>query len=775
MNPVEPQSERTAPAVDDPRVVAALEQYLSAIEAGTRPNRSAFLARHADIAEPLAECLDGVEALHAQSSAEGPASVPGGTESPEWRPGTPLGDFRIIRELGRGGMGVVYEAEQLSLGRRIALKVLPFALTLDPRQLQRFKNEARAAAQLHHQNIVPIYFVGCERAVHFYAMQYIEGQSLAEVIQGLRRVSGLEGVARPERAWETASTPFQRVPPEATTGPYAQPAPAATPDTVSDSASALATSYSSDGPRFFRTAAQLGVQAAEALEHAHQYGVVHRDIKPGNLLVDTQGNLWVADFGLAQFQSDSALTMTGDLLGTLRYMSPEQALAQRGVVDHRADIYSLGATLYELLTLAPAYGGRDRHELLRQIAFDEPRPPRRLNPAIPADLETIILKAMAKAVEERYATARELADDLRCFLEHKPIRARRPTLLERGSKWVRRHQALVGMAVLLLAVTVVALAASTILIFREQEKTRLAYEGERIKAREADEQRTQAEESFRQARAAVDFFTQLIENDAPARPGPFQGPHQELRRKALAQALAYYESFLAQRRDDPTLQAELEASQARVARLLSELATLQGLGHLMLLREPLVLNDLKVPEERRKPFQELTRNFDDQQRRLFGPMSTLTAEQRQRAYVDLAVAHEREVSSLLSPEQSRRLRQIDFQVRGPLAFADPEVVKALALTPEQQEKIRELQAKSSGGFREFPPMPKGTPPFRDGRRDHEPPGRREHDFGRRQIVEEIVKLLSPEQQARWKELTGDPCPVPMRPPVFGGGFRPGGV
>src|SRR5262249_5589411 len=162
-------------------------------------------------------------------------------------------------------------------------------------------------------------------------------------------------------------------------------------------------------PTVFRKVAQLGVQAAEALEHAHQLGILHRDIKPGNLLVDAAGHLWVTDFGLAQLPGDVNLTLTGDLVGTLRYMSPEQATAQRGALDHRTDIYSLGATLYELATLEPAFAGRDRHALLRQIATEEPRPPGRLNPAIPTELETIILKAMDKSPGDRYQTAQELA------------------------------------------------------------------------------------------------------------------------------------------------------------------------------------------------------------------------------------------------------------------------------------------------------------------------------------------------------------------------------
>jgi len=184
----------------------------------------------------------------------------------------------------------------------------------------------------------------------------------------------------------------------------------------------------------------LGRQAALALEYAHQMGIVHRDIKPANLMVDAHGTLWVADFGLAQVQSDTGLTMTGDLVGTIRYMSPEQALAQRVAVDHRTDIYSLGVTLYEFLTLERAFDGKGRQEVLRQVAFEEPRPPCRLNKSIPAELQTIVLKAMAKNPAERYATAQELADDLERYLEDKPIRAKRPTLMQRAKKWSRRHK-----------------------------------------------------------------------------------------------------------------------------------------------------------------------------------------------------------------------------------------------------------------------------------------------------------------------------------------------
>jgi WD40 repeat protein len=222
------------------------------------------------------------------------------------------------------------------------------------------------------------------------------------------------------------------------------------------------------------------VQAAEALEYAHLMGVIHRDIKPANLLVDAGGRLWVTDFGLARLGTDAGLTMTGDLLGTIRYMSPEQALAQRVAVDPRTDVYSLGVTLYELLTLEPAYNGRSREEVLRQIAFEEPRPPHRLNKSVPAELETIVLKAMAKSPQERYATAQELADDLKRYLEDKPIRAKRPSLRQRMVKWARRHKAVVRAAVVVLVLAVVALAVSTVLIWEKNQELSQSLEREQL-------------------------------------------------------------------------------------------------------------------------------------------------------------------------------------------------------------------------------------------------------------------------------------------------------
>jgi serine/threonine protein kinase/Flp pilus assembly protein TadD len=459
-----PAAGASAANLDDPRILRAMEEYLALLQQGERPDRQAFLARYAEVAELLSECLHGLDFVQ----AAGPElSHPGVSSRPSaekrWdaddnvvAPAEPLGDFRIVRELGRGGMGVVYEAVQISLGRRVALKVLPFAAALDARQLQRFKHEAQAAALLHQPNIVPVFGVGNARGVHYYAMQYIEGQDLACLIRRLRR-QARKSVAVADQA----------------TGKYvpsSEPAEENSPS-VETAVAVLAgasTEASWPGVSYVRAAARLGIQAAEALEHAHQLGVIHRDIKPANLLLDLRDNLWITDFGLAQLRGHAGLTVTGDLVGTLRYMSPEQALANRVVIDHRCDIYSLGATLYELLTLEPAFPGDDRQELLRQIAFDDPQPLRRKDKSVPAEVETIVLKALAKNPEDRYASAQELADDLRRFLEHKPIRARRPKLRQRAVCWARRYPALAWSATTAVLAAAVVLAASIGYVARDR-------------------------------------------------------------------------------------------------------------------------------------------------------------------------------------------------------------------------------------------------------------------------------------------------------------------
>jgi serine/threonine protein kinase len=445
------------PAHDDPRVVAALESYLDRVKAGKRPTRAEWIAEHSDISDVLGECLDGLELVLA--AAPGSDSPWHDLAPPEsLQSSTVLGDFRIIREIGRGGMGIVYEAEQVSLGRRVALKVLPPSSSLDPRWCERFQIEAQAAAHLRHEHIVPVFAVGSDRGVQFYAMPFIEGRTLAALIDELR----VEANAKPpaDHSAAPASDSASPSPPSDVPGLSAE-------TLLSPSRPESANLPVHQRRGFFAQVARLGSEGAAALEHAHGLGILHRDVKPSNLMVDQRGSLWLTDFGLARFDEDDRLTRTGDLVGTLRYMSPEQAQARRAAVDHRTDIYSLGATLYELVTLRPAFQGRDRQELLNQIALDEPTPPRRLNPAIPRDLETIVLKAMAKEIPARYTTAREMADDLERFLEDRPILARNPSWLDRTQKLLRRHRAAVLTAAV---VIVVGSLISSSLLWHERQQ-----------------------------------------------------------------------------------------------------------------------------------------------------------------------------------------------------------------------------------------------------------------------------------------------------------------
>ncbi|HLN29736.1 MAG TPA: protein kinase [Gemmataceae bacterium] len=567
-----PVESEPTPREDDLRVIAALEEYLAALEAGESPDRDAFLARHAEIAAVLARSLEGLEFI--QKADPEMERAPSHAQA-HLHPEGPLGDFRLVREIGRGGMGVVYEAVQISLGRRVALKVLPFAATLDGRQLQRFKNEAQAAAHLHHTNIVPVFYVGCDRGVHYYAMQLIEGHSLAELISDLRtsildlRPSALDSkemapefneqrftVDVPNSSFQDQRSKFQDLKSK-----------------IGNTALAVTTERSITTRDFFANVVRLGIQAAEALEHAHQMGVVHRDIKPGNLLLDhaplalhssrlaprsSPLHLWITDFGLAQFQSKTDLTMTGDLVGTLRYMSPEQALAQRVIIDHRTDIYSLGATLYELLTLEPAFNGKDRQELLHQIAFEEPKPLRRINPSVPQEVETIVLKAIEKNAADRYGSAQELADDLRRFLEDRPIQARRPTLRQCVIKWGRRHKAIVWSAMGMLALAAFAFAFSTLLIARERDKAEANYH-------EAEMQRASAHASLETAYKVLDeIYVEFAEKRLPRQ------KKLEPEDKALLQkALNFYEGFVDRQNKD-------QASQERAAKACCRIAAIQA-------------------------------------------------------------------------------------------------------------------------------------------------------------------------------------------------------
>jgi serine/threonine protein kinase/WD40 repeat protein len=460
------------------------EEFLARRRRGEQPEIEEYAARHPELAEKIREVfaalllIEDFGSFEEESLRRRRAGEDGGQGDLE-----ELGDYRIVRKIGRGGMGVVYEAEQHSLGRRVALKILPFHSLLSPDHLRRFQLEARAAARLHHPNIVPVHDVGEASGVHYYAMQLIHGQGLDEVLEEVRRLRGIAGAGGVEEA--APSSPEESARRSAThrtavgllsgtiraqdAPPISDEAPApADADRATRSSSSARLPGQSDGAAsadthagYCRSVAMVGLQVADALAHAHAAGVLHRDIKPSNLLLDLKGTVWVTDFGLAKTEGAEELTHSGDLVGTLRYMGPERF---QGWSDPRSDVYSLGVTLYELLTLRPAFCARDRPTLVREVLHVSPPPPRRLDARIPRDLETVVLKAIEKEPAKRYASAAELAEDLRRFLDNRPIVARRTSPRERLALWFRRKpreaSLVVAVGALLLLVAVIASVAA---------------------------------------------------------------------------------------------------------------------------------------------------------------------------------------------------------------------------------------------------------------------------------------------------------------------------
>ncbi len=488
-------------------------EFFARISNGESPRIEDYTARHPQLAAMIRQALTALQVVGesvADGKTRGFSGTSGGDSSSVVGTEKQLGDFRILQELGRGGMGVVYEAEQISMGgRRVALKVLPFAAMADPRHLQRFHNEVRAAASLDHPNIVSVYSVGQDRGVHFYAMRLIRGQSMGRLIQELaelRRHTPLSAVS----VKEAISSPSIPAPSSGNTDPTeawsgeaigksGKKARAGESETAAQPQALISTKGNTKRSDYYEAIADLAIQAAEALEHAHERGVTHRDIKPANLMIDAFSQLYITDFGLAHIEEGVGMTMTGDLIGTLRYMSPEQAMGKRVVVDYRTDIYSLGVSLYELLTTQPAFDGENRAAMLKQIAFEEPRKLTQVDPSIPRDLETIVHKAMAKSPDERYASAQELADDLRAFRACQPIMAKPPNAVDRLRKFTRRNQGLVTAAMIMMLLAIIGLAISNSMVAAQRVAADAARAAEQGQREESERQRNRAEEQSREA------------------------------------------------------------------------------------------------------------------------------------------------------------------------------------------------------------------------------------------------------------------------------------
>ncbi len=661
-------------------VLELAEEFLSRYRAGERPSLKEYIDRHPSLAGEIREVFPAMAMMEkiafVDESGEDPSMSVGRTID---KPTVPiritafekLGDYRIIREVGRGGMGIVYEAEQVSLGRHVALKVLPAHALANDKQKRRFEREARAAARLHHTNIVPVFGIGEHEGISYYVMQFIQGMGLDSVVDEIKRLrnggdarlaasageikvsrrdeSPVETVAGDDSNVLSDRSPLDRrrdvtaadLARSLVTGRFhgletedikidrdsaceaiaafeaneldvssderkdAEPGESRSIASSSMYMSAHSDSFvlSSSGGRgiepkrsrgkrkatsYWVSVASIGVQIASALEYAHNQGVQHRDVKPSNLLLDTRGTTWITDFGLAKADDQRNITQTGDILGTLRYMPPE---AFEGKVDTRGDIYALGVTLYEILVLRPAFDERERGKLVKRVTTEDAPRLGKIDPAVPADLETIVHKAIDRDPNHRYQTAGEMAADLERFVADEPITARRPSIIERANRWRRRNPAVAGLATALFILMTSATIGSLIVAARLADladRREKAIRGERaslvlaqqsLRAAEthrrraethlieAERQRGRAEAGFAKARSAVDdYLTKVSESRLMQTPGL-----QPLRRDLLQSALAFYQDFLKERRNDPSVVAGLASAFARVGQIQTEL------------------------------------------------------------------------------------------------------------------------------------------------------------------------------------------------------------
>ena len=545
------------------------EEFAERCRRGEHPTVSDYVRRHPDLADGLRDVLPSIalmEKLKRRNTTGGGVAVAAMKLEK-------LGDFQIVRELGRGGMGIVYEAWQESLGRHVALKVLSRASLLDPQRLARFEREARAAAGLHHTNIVPVFGVGQDEGLHYYVMQFIDGHALSEL---LAESSGKPHPGDPTTG-RTNGTP-------ASTAAKQNGAPGGeAPGNGAESAAIRVPS----GRRYWTWVADIGRQVADAMQYAHRQGVLHRDIKPANLLLDAKGIVWVADFGLAKLPEMTDVTQTGDIIGTLQYMAPE---GLKSPLNARSDVYALGLTLYELLTLRPAFSESSPAALMRRLSESSPVQPRRVNPHIPRDLETIVLKATARDPGSRYASAGELAEDLENFLHDRPVMARRASTAERVWRWCRRNRAVASFAA---AAMICALAAIVVgwVAYGTTRRALASEEARRNQAEIAQQQaetaKHQAEVAERRAEANValslksfeDIFNRIAPQETMPPPTPWPGgggeggqpgppPRQGPRgarassqdAAVLQSVLTFYDRFARQNSTNLTL--ELEAAKA---------------------------------------------------------------------------------------------------------------------------------------------------------------------------------------------------------------------
>ena len=485
------------------RLTDILDEYLRGLEEGDPIDVSVVLRQNTDIATTLRNYLTKLNSLRGiapglQNHGELEPLVSGELDAQVHS--LQLGEYTIIGEVGRGGMGIVYEAKNNALNRRVALKILPIASMLDSRQIARFKNESNAAAQLQHAHIVSIFNVGVEKGIHYYAMQFIDGQTIESVI------------ANPEN-----------------------------PNQDFD----------------YRHILSHAARVADALHCAHECGIIHRDIKPSNLILDKAGKIWVTDFGLARCQNHHSLTVSGDVIGTMRYMSPEQAAGDMACVDHRTDIYSLGATLYEMLTGVAAIVGEDSPSVLSEIANSPIPRSRRLKPELPAAIDVVLNKAMAKNKDDRYSTALEFANDLEAILEQRSIMAKLPSKTWRVKQWANRHQKIVLATSITFLFGIAGMLTALVIIANKNDELRSS--------------KQTADRNFRKAQEAVGTLGLAVSADLASIPGT-----EHVRQAVLRNTLKHYRDFVQESQGNGQLLSELALTQSRIGTLIIDLESPQA-------------------------------------------------------------------------------------------------------------------------------------------------------------------------------------------------------
>lgn len=492
-----------------------VEEFTRRLRAGEHPAISEFQQRHPELSDQIDELLSSVamiEQLKSDTNRQSQRSDQMATLGSLKQ----IGGYQIIRELGRGGMGVVFEAVHETLGRRVAIKVMPTPLVDGEKHVARFRQEARSAAKLHHTNIVGVFGVGESDGVYYYVMDFVDGQALSEVIKKFCNTAPADtgkvidetivaskfDLERLAGAKTVASNPIN-LPIE--NSPAADLADFSVINSSSDESQPILIQPNANTPEYFRWAAKIGASAADALAYAHASKILHRDIKPSNMVLDKKGVIWITDFGLAKDgANDVDLTATGTVLGTPQYMAPESL---EGRYDVRSETYCLGLTLHELVTLQPAFASGTPAEVIAAIATQTPTAPRKINSRIPIDLSTIIRKAVSREPDHRYPTAEAMRYDLLAFIEDRPISARRPSTIETMLRLARRNPTtavLVAISACLL--TLVAITASvgyaitTNALRQEAEKTHRL----KLQQQETENARNEAVKNFDQMKQQFD-------------------------------------------------------------------------------------------------------------------------------------------------------------------------------------------------------------------------------------------------------------------------------